>query len=301
MIKLRFLLSTLADAGARETSARALAAACALGYAGTLAVMVVSGTGLRRWFFALVIWGALIYAPLRILLEAFQTIAPQMRRTMFAQAATRPDRYGSRPSIELMVDGLFARAVVMPRIATPVHTAKAKEGAAAILAGALREEGDGVQMAAVRCLAGVERWAAAAAAWAAARAPANIQARWADIRALAGLAAASKVLIAAYEDRSGRLFTAGSAGGAGAAAYLDACLDLCDQLALEVDVVPWSEPGLDLGIDAAVGDLIRQTWRTFSDTPSPAPTARKTFVDAVLTRTAGPGIRDQGPGTRGKI
>lgn len=292
-MNLRFLLSKLADAGAREAAARALAALCILGYAGTLAVMASSGAGLRRWFFALVVWGALIYVPLRILLEAFQTIAPQMRHTMFAQAATRSDRYGSRPSIELMVDGLLARVVVMPRIATPAQIAKVKEGAAAILVGALREDGDGVKLAAVRCLAGVERWTADAAAWAAARAPTDIQARWADVRALAGLAAAAKVLIAAYEDRSGRLFTAGSADSAGATAYLEACLDLCDQLALEVDVVPWREPELDLGIGAAVGDRIRQTWKTFSETPSPSPAARKAFVDAVLrTTTAGLGTGD---------
>lgn len=286
-MNVRLLVSTLAAAGTRQAAARALGVLCILGYAGTLVFMAASGAGLRRWFFALLVWGALVYIPLRILLEVFQTVAPEMRRKMFAQAATRPNRYGSRPSMELMVDGLFARTVVMPRIATPAQAAKAREGAVALLIGANREDG-GVHRAAGRCLAGVERWSGDAAAWAAVQAPENIQARWADVRALAGLAAAAKVLIAAYEDRSGRGFTAGSADGAAAAAYLDACLDLCDQLALEVDVVSWSEPGLDLDVDPALRDRIRAAWKSFSETPSPALDERRAFVDAVLAPATAP-------------
>src|SRR5216117_1966377 len=117
---LRRLLSTLGDTETRRRAARSLAVLCGIGYALTIVVMAGTGLGLRRWFFALLVWGALIYIPLRILLEAFQTIAPAMRQRLIAQTATRPDRYASRAAIELVVDGLLGRSVIMPRIATPV-------------------------------------------------------------------------------------------------------------------------------------------------------------------------------------
>lgn len=279
---LRRLLSNLADAEARRGAARALAVVCAVGYALTTVVMAASGSGLRRWFFALLVWGALIYIPLRILLEAFQTIAPAMRQRLIAQTATRADRYSSRPAIELVVDGLLGRGVVMPRIATPAQHTKAKEGAVAVLERA-RGDGAAIEIAAVRCLATVERWVTQLASWSAGEAGENIQARWADVRALIALAVATTVLIAASEDRSGGQFTAGSLDGSPAAAYLEACLDFCDQLALDVDVVPWAEPGLRLDIAPSLRDRTRAAWTRFSETPSPALEARSAFVNAVLT------------------
>src|SRR2546426_2559134 len=81
---LRRLLSNLGDAEARRRAARTLAVLCAIGYALTIVVMAGSGAGLRRWFFALLVWGALIYTPLHILLEAFQTIAPTIRQRLIA-------------------------------------------------------------------------------------------------------------------------------------------------------------------------------------------------------------------------
>jgi hypothetical protein len=68
-----------------------------------------------------------------------------------------------------------------------------------------------------------------------------------------------------------------------AVAYLEACLDFCDQLALDVDTVPWTEPALHLDIALALRDRIWNAWKTYSDTPSPALTARETFVEMVLT------------------
>src|SRR5438552_297867 len=244
----------------------------------------VTGLGLRRWFFALLVWGALIYIPLRILLEAFQTIAPAMRQRLIAQTATRPDRYASRAAIELVVDGLLGRSVIMPRIATPVQQAKAREGAVAVLERVGGRSAD-IAAAALHGLAAVERWVTHLASWSQVAAAGNIQARWADVRALVGLAVATEVLIAAYEDGTGNRFAPGSLHGGAAVAYLETCLDFCDQLALDVDVVPWTEPGLRLDVDPSLRHQTRPAWKAFSETPSPALAARKAFVETVLART----------------
>ncbi len=279
---LRRMLSTLADADTRRATARALGMVCVTGCALTLLVMTASGAGLHNWFFALLVWSVLIYVPLRILLEALQTVAPGARQQLIAQTAVRGDRYDSRSSIVLVVDGLSARTVMMPRIATPAQHAKAKEGAVAILVRTHDDTGAGIGLAVLRCLAAVEGWIAQIASRSAAHAAENIQARWTDVRALAGLAALTRILIAAYEDRTGRGFTAGSLDGEAAAAYLDACLDFCDQLALEVDVAPWTEPGLHLDVAVGMRGETRAAWEAFSGTTSPALDARNAFADAVL-------------------
>ncbi len=278
----RRILSTLADADARRATARALAVVCVTGYVLTLLVMTASGAGLHNWFFALLVWSVLIYAPLRILLEALQTVAPGARRQVIAQTAARGDRYDSRSSIALVVEGLSARTVMMPRFATPAQHAKAKEGAAAILVRTRGDTSAGIGLAALRCLAAVEGWIAQLASWSAAHAAENIQARWTDVRAMAGLTALTRILIAAYKDRTGRDFAAGSLDGDAAAAYLDACLDFCDQLALEVDVAPWTEPRLRLDVAVGMREETRAAWKVFSGIPSPALDARNAFVDAVL-------------------
>jgi len=281
------LLSTLAEPGAARTAARMLGGACGTGYALTLLIMTASGGGPRSWFFALLVWGALVYVPLRILLEALQTVAPGARARLIARTAVRRDRYGGRASIGLVVDGLAARAVIMPRIATPGQQAKAKEGAVAILARTRGADGE-LERAAVRCLAAVEQWVLQLASWAAAHAAENVQARWTDVRGLAGLAALTRILIAAYEDRTGRGFAVGSLHGDAAASYLDTCLDFCDQLALEVDVAPWGEPGLRLDVTAGIREATQAAWKAFSGIPSPAVDARNAFVNTVLRATQDP-------------
>jgi hypothetical protein len=100
------------------------------------------------------------------------------------------------------------------------------------------------------------------------------------------LAALTKVQHAATADRSGGQVV--RTGTPLAGAYLDACLDYCDMLALEVDVTPWIEPPLHLGIDPARGEQTRTAWRTFCDTTSPALEARRAFVESVLGSLVGP-------------
>src|SRR5206468_3447828 len=181
--------------------------------------------------------------------------------------------------------GLLVRSVIMPRNATPVQQAKAREGAVAVLERVGGRSAD-IAAAALHGLAAVERWVTHLASWSQAAAAGNIQARWADVRALVGLAVATEVLIAAYEDGTGNRFAPGSLHGGAAVAYLETCLDFCDQLALDVDTVPWTEPGLRLDADPSLRDQTRAAWKAFSETPSPALAARKAFVDTLLARTS---------------
>lgn len=281
-MSLRVILSKLASAEARHTAAHILAMVCAVGFLMTLVVMFATGMGLRRWFFALLAWTLFAYLPLRILLEAFQTIAPRMRRKLITQTAAQTDRYARRASVELIVDSLFEGKVVMPRITTPAQSAKTREGAVAILLHTGSGEDSQLREAATRCLATVERWVTNLASWSARNAPTNIQARWMDLRALAALAAMAKVLIAAYDDRFGQPYIASGVDAQKAEDYLDACLDYCDQLALEVEVAPWGEASLPLMVEAAESDQIREAWKTFCATVSPALESRQAFVNALL-------------------
>lgn len=276
-MNLRLQLSKLAGADARQSAARALAVICATGYVLTLAVIFASGN-LQRWLFALLGWSLFVYLPLRILLEAFQTVAPRMRQRLVAQTEGRADRYGSRASIELMVDGLFDREVVMPRIATPVQTAQAKAGASAVLVRLRRHTGAGLQAAVARCLGTVETWITELADWSMRAASGNIQARWSEIRALAALAAMTKVLAAAQRDQSGEDDPIHKA----AEAFLEACLDHCDRLALEVDVAPWNEPALGLAAAADRAAAMTSAWMEYCGTTPPALEAREAFVREVL-------------------
>lgn len=272
---LRLILSRLASAQTRTVATRALAMLCVTGYVLTLLVLFATGGTLGQWFFVLLVWVLFVYAPLRILLEAAQTLAPALRRRLFGQAAGDPRRYASRSSVEVMVDGLFDRNVVMPRIAAPVQGIKAREGATAVLVRA-DQAGGGLRGAVADCLASLDRWVAEASARAS-EGRTNIQARWSEVRALAALAAMTRVLTAVDEDRSGL-----GERTAQSVTFLDACLDYCDDLALEVDAPAWDASSLHLIISEARAAGIRNTWRAFCETPSPALEARGAFVDTLL-------------------
>jgi len=60
-----------------------------VGYLVTLGTMAASGAGLRRWFFALLVWAVVVYIPLRIVLEAIYSLAPALRTKLIAQTVTR--------------------------------------------------------------------------------------------------------------------------------------------------------------------------------------------------------------------
>lgn len=275
---IRFALSNLTRADARQSAARWLLLLCAFGYGLTLSVLFARGGGLRDWLFALFAWGLFVYLPLRILLEAFQSIAPRIRRSLVAQTLGQPRRYAMRPSVELLVDRMLDREVVMPRIATPLQRMKAHDGAVAVLLRLGREDLASHRGATIRCLAVIDRWVAELGA----DTSGPIQARWASLRALAALAALTRILLAAYHDRAGAPLTVPNLQDRSLEAYLDACLDYCDELALKVDALPWTEPPLELPPQAATSEVVRGAWSTFAQTEPPAVEARDAFLTALV-------------------
>lgn len=281
-MNIRLMLSRLATAEARQNAARGLALVCAAGFVLSLFVLFATGVGLRRWLFVLLSWTLFAYLPLRILLEAFQTIAPGIRRTLISQTSAKPDRYRDPQSIELTVDGLFERNVLMPRIATPIQTAKAKEGSTTVLARISKDARADLKMGVMHALGAVERWITDLAVWSSRDAPENIQARWADLRALAALAALTRVLVASHRDLFDAAPLAPGVTTERADDYLESCLDYCDRLALEEDVVPWTEPALNLPVTAERAAGIRVAWMEYSATAPPALEARNAFVRALL-------------------
>jgi hypothetical protein len=270
----RLLVSRLASAQTRGSAARGLATLCTLGF--LITMLVLAGRGaLERWFFVMLVWGLLVYVPLRIALEAAGTLAPTLRRRLAAEVVLDAGRFNSVAAAELTVDRLLERDVVMPRISTPLQREKARDGALAVLL-ALRAETGGLQAAVVTARACLDRWVTDIGPWAQREAGQNIQARWREVRALAAMAAMTKVLAAV---------DAASAGGSqerGRADFFDACLDYCDDLALEVDVRLWDGPPLDLRINAEHAATIRDAWRTYAETGAPALEPRKAFLDLLL-------------------
>lgn len=270
---LRLILSRLASGHTRASAARALAALCITGYVLTLLFSFATSGTLQRWFFLLLVWGLFIYVPVRILLEAAQTLAPNLRRQLSDRAARDPGRYASRSSAELMVEGLFEQHVVLPRIATPAQGIQAREGALAVLMRADRFE-EGLRGAVDDCLGSLQRWVADVGVRAR-EGGVSIQGRWAEVRAIAALAAMTRVLAAADEDRSGH-------SRPDAPAFLDACLDYCDDLALHVDAPVWEEPALTLVLPEPRAESMCDAWQAFCATPPPALAAKEAFVDILL-------------------
>ncbi|MGH2398552.1 MAG: hypothetical protein ACRDF6_01805, partial [bacterium] len=135
----------------------------------------------------------------------------------------------------------------------------------------------GLRGAAGDCLASVEGWVAHLGRWAAHEGQ-SIQARWGEVRALAALAAMTKVLIAAHEDRGGAALAGGNGQRSDPAVFLDACLDYCDDLALEVDVAPWEEQPLIPLLQPGRAEELRSAWKSFVETGPPALDARATFI-----------------------
>lgn len=284
---IRSALSSLTTAEARRAAARGLLVLCALGYLITLFVLFARGGELRSWLFTLLIWTLFVYLPLRIVLEAFQSIAPTIRRGLVAETVGRADRYATRSSIILLVEALLQREVVMPRIATPLQRIKSHDGAVAILSHLGRDDSDRHRDATIRCLALIDRWIIELAASARSPAPPPIQTRWADLRALIALAAVGKVLLAAYADRTDTPLRIPTLGDRDPGDYLDTCLDFSDELALEVDPIPWTEPSLALSVDSATFEHLRRTWSAFASTEPPALEARMAFLNELFSETDG--------------
>ncbi len=283
VVSARFWLSRLAEERVRRAATRWLALLALAGFLLTLFFLGATGRGTGRWFFVLTVWMGLIFLPLWLLTQAFQSIGPALRRRLTAGVTGRTDRYRHPSSVSLVVEDLFARNVVMPRIATPEQAQKARQAASTLVARAERGGAGGLAPALRTCLAAVDGWTREMGRWAASHAAEDIQARWAEARALAALAALTKTLLAVLEDQA-RLSPALPAEDAGLGhAFLDAVIDYCDELALQVEVLPWTEPfpGTFEALPRS-GEVLREAWRRYIEAPPPAPTPLEAFIQAAL-------------------
>jgi hypothetical protein len=276
----RVLLSRLADPDARRAAGRALLVACAAGFAVTLALLAAGG-GLHRWVFALLVWGALVFVPLRILIESAQTLGARARRAVAAEVAADPRRYERPAYLPFVVASLADRGPPPPRICTPAHARQAAEAAAALLERIHRSGRDAeVHRGALRALvAAVARAAADVSATATGGAAGNIQARWDGARALGALSVLTSIVGAAFDDRWGAPADLPELDGRALDDYLAAALDYCDEAALQVDALPWTEPSLATSTDA---HGVVAAWQAFLAAGLPAPRALAAFLDALL-------------------
>ncbi len=280
----RMMLSHLADADARTAAARWLLALCLIGFAATLVGLSAFGYGLDRWLFVLLVWTALVFVPLRILLESLQTVGAGMRRTVAGRIATDPRRYDDPAMLPLAIQTLFDREVVLPRICKPQHGQQARDAAAAIIGGTSGRPDAAEELTRVirTLLATSSQEAAALSAAATGSAADNIQARWEGARALGALGALVRLLGAACADRWGVGPAVPELEGRTLRDFLDAVLDYCDEAALQVDALPWTEPLLTPEMPAVSMEEIRGTWRGFLAAGTPAPRALAAFVGAVV-------------------
>jgi hypothetical protein len=292
------MLSRLGEPAGRRAFGRWWAGIC---IAGALLSRLIFGGG--HGFFITAIWLLCVFAPVRIAIEVLHTKGPRIRRDLLRSIERRDDRYTTREGATLMVESLFAREVRLPRLAPPDLGPKVIEAATRVSERALRDEGpSGVLEAGSTCAALLYRWigavvagevmppgdptegrrpwetngAAPATLW---NPQASVQEQWVSLRAITGMAALAKTLIAVFEDIAGRSWE----GGARVRALAEAAMDYADQVGLRLDGPAWEEiaavPAPDLTPDRL--NQLAGAWLTFCATPPPAPRRLQAFVDAL--------------------
>jgi hypothetical protein len=295
---LRFALSRLERPEARRAFGRTWLWLCLAGVAATL----LADNG-RHFFLVLVGWLVCVFAPVRIAIETLHTAGPRVRTSLQRRLLARGDRYRSAENIMLMVEWFAARDVRAPRLAPPDLAPKVTAAATRLCKRALRAGGPPeILGSAVRCASFLDRWVAVIAAGELGNAPepdglapaavvngtaparlwnprASIQDQWETLRAVAGLAALTKVLIAVSEDSAGRRVD----GSAAIRAEADAAMDYVDQIGLRLDGPAWEEvPGVPRpALPPETLARMAETWLTFCAGPLPAPRRLAAFVDAV--------------------
>lgn len=282
---IRYRLSAMTSERGRRSAVHWVAGMTAAGFTVTMLVLAATGGPTQLWPFVLIVWGILIFIPLWLIIQAFQTLGPSLRRRIAQTAAAREDRYDRPASASLVVEEMFGRHVVMPRIATPLQGEKALEAATALVLRTSRGR-DSVELlrsGITRCLQGVDGWIREVTRYAAQEAPDSIQARWSTVRALAALAAMSKALVAVYDDRAPAYATL-PVDGRSLHGFLDSALDFCDDLALQVEVAEWEEPPLDLPEDTETIQRLCAAWQEYADAAPPARQALETFLSIVVSK-----------------
>ncbi|MDR7521490.1 MAG: hypothetical protein QN168_03395 [Armatimonadota bacterium] len=257
---------------------------CAAGFAVTLATMATFGYGLDRWVFALLVWAALVFLPLRILLDASETPAARMRRALAGRIANDPGRYDRPGYLPVIVEELAARRVAMPRICHPLHGRQATAAAVALVTRAWTrpDAASALRQAIATLVSAVWHDATSLSAAATGASAENIQARWGAARALGGMSALTTILAAVYADRWGRDPVIRELEGRTLDGFLAAASDYCDEAALQVDALPWTEPPVASSVPEATVNEVRGAWQAFLAAGLPAPRALDAFVRAVL-------------------
>jgi len=305
-MRLRYALSQLSRPDARRAFGRTWLGVCAAG-----ALVSVLAFGSRHAFFIVLLWLVGVFAPVRIGVEALHTRGPQMRRDLQRRLAQREARYTTPEHVTLMVESLFAREVRLPRLALPDLGGKVIEAAVSLSDRALRRGTgpSGVQRAAQDCGSLLDQWVGIIAAGEAARdagspaipaaagpaglavagngatspalwdPDASVQDQWVTLRAVAGLAALTKTLIAVYEDSAGHSLQ----GAKALRALSDAAMDYTDQIGLRLDGPAW-EDVQGVSREALAHELVgrlAETWTSFCAAPPPAPRRLKAFVETL--------------------
>lgn len=291
----RYSLSRLSRPESRRAAGRTWLALCAAGALLSLAVF-----GGRHLVFIVIVWTVVIFAPVRIAMEAFHALGPRLRERLRHDLLTAPDRYATPERAAVMVEHLYGQEVLLPRLAPPDLGPKVIEAASRLCARAFHR-GRGpleIRQAAWACGSLVNRWALTisagesgtlppgpATAWNGASsaslwdARASIQDQWVTLRAIAGLAALTRVLAAVYEDSTGSPLQ----GAPLLRQAADAVMDFADQVGLRLEGPAYEPPEglfpLDLPHDVAT--RLAETWRAFCAAPLPAPRRLRAFLDAV--------------------
>lgn len=264
-----------------------------LGFLASFALTIGLGRGVDRWVFLGLVWGVLIYAPLRILIESSEAFGTKTRRRLAAQLASDPNRYTHAGFLPLLIRDLAPRAVTLPRICRPQHLQQAIEAAVALIAEAnARRDARGAMSGIIRVLvAALAAETASLSAASSGNAAGSIQERWEGARAVGALGALIGIMGAAFADRWGEPPTVSELGEHSLADYLASALDYCDEASLRVDAIPWVGPPLaspppgPSPADEMLG-VIGGLWRAFLNAGLPAPRAMRAFVDAVAPPAA---------------
>ncbi len=289
-MNVRYALSALGRPAARRAFGRTWAWVCAAGAGVTVLVV-----GPRHAFFAVVIWAVCVFAPVRIAVEVLHSRGPVMRRELMRTVEEREDRYASPERVALMVEALFAKEVLLPRLAPPDLREKVIDAAARVSQAAHRDRAGppAVLHASMICAALLRRWTDSIAAGEAGASPGSangaaprtmwdshtsVQDQWGTLRAVAGLAALTKTLIAVYEDSAG----APSEHGTPVRALSEAAMDYVDQVGLRMDGPAWEIEGPAFhALPPERLSRLAETWATFCAAPLPAPRRLRAFVEAL--------------------
>lgn len=291
---LRYRLTRLSRPGPRRTFGRTWLVVCLVG-----AFITLGLAGGQHLFIVVTIWLVCVFAPVRIAIELLHTHGPRLRDTLRRDLERRGDRYGTREHVAVMTEMMFERDVRLPRLAPPDLGAKVLDAAIALCHRAFRNGAGalGVLQAAMTCSALLERWVGAIAADARTARPwptadsnstppptlwdpeATIQEQWVTLRAVAGMAALTKTLVAVYEDSAARPMENSAAVRVAA----DAAMDYADQIGLRLEGPAWEQPAGVPRVPLApelIGRLA-ETWMAFCEAPLPAPRRLLTFLDSM--------------------